>query len=456
MRTLAIPDCFRDDYGKRKRILEEAKQRTGAERVIWLSFGSFEPDGNPSARSVRSDAEALTGLGADLVLAPPVIVSLDHEGTEIFAEAALISRLHCVDCVALPVSGAVPGEVLRKIAMFLFQELRDFQKEVKKERAAGKTAEEAKILCAGRFIPGADAVLADPVDGRTVEFLKCMYQLYLCVPVEWVPMGDGSGAEVTADRAALSGPAVDKPVEKSAVSGTAEGGSAERPTADKPAEDAGNALYGRETLYDLPGMDEAVYERIRALAEEGRTLFAARVAGTAGGTERIRRTAVESAFYAGSGEETPDEHPDKALEEAPDEHPDKALHGIQDKAAAHEPENGPATALLRAVRGSLADPETAFGRDGLVELRKFLVRLISGIRMEDSQMCSFYICCPYALAEAAADKEDGWLGEVRTKSWVPLLAREKQGEEPEEDESRKVFRRIEDAAGELLLGLQDA
>ncbi len=427
MRTLAIPDCFRDDYGKRKRILEEAKQRTGAERVIWLSFGSFEPDGNPSARSVRSDAEALTGLGADLVLAPPVIVSLDHEGTEIFAEAALISRLHCVDCVALPVSGAVPGEVLRKIAMFLFQELRDFQKEVKKERAAGKTAEEAKILCAGRFIPGADAVLADPVDGRTVEFLKCMYQLYLCVPVEWVPMGDGSGAEETENRAALSGPAVDKPVEKSAVSGTAEGGSAERLTADKPAEDAGNALHGRETLYDLPGMDEAVYERIRALAEEGRTLFAARVAGTAGGTERIRRTALEAAFYAGSG----------------------------DEAADHAPEDGTGTALLRALRGSLADPEAAFGRDGLVELRKFLVRLISGIRMEDSQMCSFYTCCPYALAEAAADEEDGWLGEVRTKSWVPLLAREKQGEEPEEDESRKVFRRIEDAAGELLLGLQN-
>ena len=394
MKTVAIPDCFRGDTGKRKYFSEEARRMTGAERVIWLSTGGYETDGNPAERSVSAEAEMLVESGADLVLVPTVIASLDREGTEIFTEAALISRFHCVDEIALPMSGKTPGEELRRVAMFLFQEPRDFQKDVKKERAAGKTTEEAKRICAERFVPGAGKILDDPLDRKSVEFLKCMYQLYLCVPVSWIPE-----------------------CEDDARDGCFPEGDCAKEDSISESKQVPEGIRAKTSLFERSEMDDVVYERLLRLGEEGREKFTARVKDTAGGTERIRKMAEQ----AGTGE------------------------------IRQETENRPEdeTRLLRALLAGMEDRKNGLDREESVELRKFLLRLLAGIRMADGQMCAFYICCPYALIAAAADEKDEWLEEVRKTSWVPLLTAEELRKKAETEENTKIFIKIEEAAAEL-------
>jgi len=190
MKTVAVPECFRKNRKMCGEFLARVKEQTQADHIIWIAGGSFLENGFPAPNDIRADGELLKDMGADLVLSLPETAVLDREGTATFAEAALISKLRCIESIAVPVSGAVTEAELRKAAMFLFQEPREFQIDVKRELARGLGFEEAKRTCIGKYVPGAEALLADPLNGKAVDFIKCLYQIYCCIKVELVPAED--------------------------------------------------------------------------------------------------------------------------------------------------------------------------------------------------------------------------------------------------------------------------
>ncbi len=364
MKIAAVPDCFPRERGRCREYLNRVRGITGADRVVWLAGGCFLPDGNPAPEDPETDAARLTEAGADLVLIPPQITAADREGTETFAKIAMISRLHTIDTIAVPVSGRVSGEEIRRVAMFLFQEPREFQAEVKKAVADGMELHEARRLCTEKFVPGAGKILEDPFDDRAVELMKCMYQLYCVIDITWIPVRDMED--------------------------------------EMPEE---TAAGGDGVLYSSGKLDMAAMEALRKLASEengGLEAFRSRVAETAGGSEAIRGHILRMAE-------------------------DEAARGGADPRST-------LTGLLEGIRDR-------------AELRRFLVRLIAGIRMADNQMCGFYMYCPYSVIAGARDPDGEFITYMKEKSWIPLIRRE---ERPEESDSGKmIFFRIDEAVREL-------
>lgn len=356
MKTAVVIDCFRKNREVCGLFTERVRRETKAERILWIAGCEFEPDGMPAASPVGEDAAHLVKAGADAVIIPPKTALLDRAGTEIFAQTALVSRLHFADCIAVPVSGRHSGEELKKLAMFLFTEPRDFQRAVRMKMADGASMEEAKRSCAESFIPGASGVLADPLDGPAVELQKCMFQLYCCIRVEWIPMGDCL------------------PMEDSLPDGTL------------PDTDG-------ETLFGSKDTDEYFFSLLGECAADPH--FEERVSETAGGSAAVRDIAVSRPREFG-----------------------------------------------------------ALGAEDRSELRKFILRLLAGIRMADSQMCGLHTYCPYARLYAQQDVDGSeWLSELRRASWAPLYTDREMQEAAERDPGIGIFRTIDASLQKIYDGI---
>ena len=100
MKTVAVPECFRRNRKMCGEFLARVKEQTQADHIIWIAGGSFLENGFPAPNDIRADGELLKDMGADLVLSLPETAVLDREGTATFAEAALISKLRCIDSIA--------------------------------------------------------------------------------------------------------------------------------------------------------------------------------------------------------------------------------------------------------------------------------------------------------------------------------------------------------------------
>ena len=253
MKTVAVLDCFRHDREYCGEFIRDIRETAGADRIIWIALGEFDSDGRPAARSAAEDAKLLRDAGADLVLILPQTAAMDTADTEIFAQIALIGRLHAVDSIAVPVSGRCSGEEIRRLGMFLFQEPRHFQKDVRAKMASGCSMEEAKRICAEACVPGAEAMLMDPLDRAAVELVKCMYQQYCCIKTEWIQ-----------------------------------------------AEKIPASSFGSDTLYGSREMDELIVSSLLKMRRDNEKTFLTRAAETAGGSGRIREMVLGLAGSGGS------------------------------------------------------------------------------------------------------------------------------------------------------------
>ena len=388
MKTVAVPECFRKNRKMCGEFLARVKEQIHADHIIWISGGSFLENGFPAPNDIRADGELLKDMGADLVLSLPETAVLDREGTATFAEAALISKLRCIESIAVPVSGAVTEAELRKAAMFLFQEPREFQIDVKRELARGLGFEEAKRVCIGKYVPGADLLLEDPLNGKAVDFIKCLYQIYCCIKVELVPAEDldcaGENGQSRESGHGTGFPENAAGAESAAETGCVEGSS---------LRNVGKAGNMKETASD----DDIVY-RLQKLREDlGIDLFRARVKETAGGSEEIR----------------------SLLEKEPSQITTEEFERIRENP----------------------------------ELRKYVLRVLSGIRMADNQMCGLHTYCPYARVTAAAEPDGEWMQYVKERSWVPLLTEEEMRMRAEEDPGLMLFLKIDDKVRELRKAL---
>jgi len=87
------------------------------------------------------------------------------------------------------------------------------------------------------------------------------------------------------------------------------------------------------------------------------------------------------------------------------------------------------------------------------ELRKYVLRVLAGIRMADNQMCGLHTYCPYARVTAAAETDGEWMQYVKERSWVPLLTEEEMRMRAEEDPGLMLFLKIDDKVRELRKAL---
>lgn len=165
-----------------KSFFESVKRKTGADRLLIVTGGSFTQDG----RTVKTDkyerAEMLRSQGADLVVELPVYCTLTTSDTFAFAAVSLLEKLNCVDQMVIVTEDVCPEKLFR-IAGFLFEESAGYQADIKACRASGMDFRLAQASVTERYIPGAGKILLCETNRKAAEYLKAMKRMYSTMQV---------------------------------------------------------------------------------------------------------------------------------------------------------------------------------------------------------------------------------------------------------------------------------
>ena len=405
MKTIAVAEHNRLCSGIPEGLISRARRESGAEHVIVLLNGYFTDAGRPAPASVASRAAQAVREGADAVVRLPFASTLNGDDSSAFGSISLLSRLHLVDEVVLPIRMSDP-EFLNAISMMLFTERPDYSRACRALLSSGCPDGEAIVQAAEKCMPGAEAVLRDPVTGRSVQLLTAVHKLYN--PVKWHFLDlreadDGAAVNAQPDDGAAVNPQAD-----GARTGNSQADGAQAGNARANAAQTGSAISG-----NAPS-EEGLAEAMRSfLLEQDEPALHKALADSVGLTSDLA---------------------------------DHLLHERESIAAADS-----FSSMVRAA-GYPEDPEY---------MRRILLRMLAGLRRSGLSMHMLYTHAPYAAVAGAGPSAEAYLRKLSESAWTPVCRDPEAGQDPvlsslkspqealSSDESRLLLYRLDENARRL-------
>lgn len=181
MKTLGIIAEYNPFHRGHAYMLERAKQKANADRVVVIMSGSFVQRGEPAVFDKWTRTAAALKNGADLVLELPVIFAASH--AEAFAKGAvrLLTESGIVDTLAF---GSESGDLsqLQAAARLLANETEEFQRLLKELLGMGLSYPSARAKVLETLTQINSDILSMPNDILALEYLKAL--AYYSSPIE--------------------------------------------------------------------------------------------------------------------------------------------------------------------------------------------------------------------------------------------------------------------------------
>lgn len=173
MRTLGIIAEYNPFHKGHRYMIEEAKRKTGATRVVAVMSGSFVQRGEPAIFDKWTRTEAALQNGVDLVLELPVLFAVSNAETFATGAVRMLEDTGLVDALCF---GSESGNLtlLQEAAKLMTNETEEFQRILKENLSSGMSYAAARARALEVVSKISSQILTQPNHILGLEYLKAL------------------------------------------------------------------------------------------------------------------------------------------------------------------------------------------------------------------------------------------------------------------------------------------
>lgn len=197
MKTLGIITEYNPFHKGHAYMIEEAKRKTGADRVVVVMSGSFVQRGEPAIFDKWTRAEAALHNGVDMVLELPVLFAASNAETFARAAVRLLEESGIVDILCF---GSESGDLhsMQEAAKLMANETEEFQRLLKEQLDEGLSYPTARAKALETVSQINSEILSRPNHILGLEYLKALdYYSYSMEPITIKREGDYNSPSLT-------------------------------------------------------------------------------------------------------------------------------------------------------------------------------------------------------------------------------------------------------------------
>ena len=197
MKTLGIIAEYNPFHNGHAYMIEEAKRKSGADRVVVVMSGSFVQRGEPASFDKWTRTEAALKNGADMVLELPVLFAASKAETFARAAVRILEESGVVDILCFgSESGDLPA--LQEAARLMTNETEEFQRLLKEHLDEGLSYPAARAKALETVSHINSEILSQPNHILALEYLKAL-DYYACSlePMTILRQGDYNSPSLT-------------------------------------------------------------------------------------------------------------------------------------------------------------------------------------------------------------------------------------------------------------------
>lgn len=197
MKTLGIITEYNPFHKGHAYMIEEAKRKTGADRVVVVMSGSFVQRGEPAIFDKWTRAEAALHNGVDMVLELPVLFAASNAETFARAAVRLLEESGIVDILCF---GSESGDLhsMQEAAKLMANETEEFQRLLKEQLDEGLSYPAARAKALETVSQINSEILSRPNHILGLEYLKALdYYSYSMEPMTIKREGDYNSPSLT-------------------------------------------------------------------------------------------------------------------------------------------------------------------------------------------------------------------------------------------------------------------
>lgn len=173
MKTLGIITEYNPFHKGHAYMIEEAKKKAGADRVVVVMSGSFVQRGEPAIFDKWTRTEAALMNGVDLVLELPVLFAASNAETFARAAVRILEETGIVDVLCF---GSESGDLhsMQEAARLMENETEEFQKLLKEQLDEGLSYPAARAKALETVSQINSEILSQPNHILGLEYLKAL------------------------------------------------------------------------------------------------------------------------------------------------------------------------------------------------------------------------------------------------------------------------------------------
>lgn len=173
MKTLGIITEYNPFHKGHAYMIEEAKKKAGADRVVIVMSGSFVQRGEPAIFDKWTRTEAALKNGVDLVLELPVLFAASNAETFARAAVRILEETGIVDVLCF---GSESGDLrsMQEAARLMENETEEFQKLLKEQLDEGLSYPAARAKALETVSQISSEILSQPNHILGLEYLKAL------------------------------------------------------------------------------------------------------------------------------------------------------------------------------------------------------------------------------------------------------------------------------------------
>ena len=173
MKTIGIVTEYNPFHKGHAYMIEEAKKKAGADRVVVVMSGSFVQRGEPAIFDKWTRAEAALKNGADLVLELPVLFAAANAETFARAAVRILEETGIVDVLCF---GSESGDLhsMQEAARLMENETEEFQHLLKEQLDEGLSYPAARAKALETVSQISSEILSRPNHILGLEYLKAL------------------------------------------------------------------------------------------------------------------------------------------------------------------------------------------------------------------------------------------------------------------------------------------
>lgn len=173
LKTIGIVTEYNPFHKGHAYMIEEAKRKSGADRVVVVMSGSFVQRGEPAIFDKWTRAEAALLNGADLVLELPVLFAAANAETFARAAVRILEESGIVDILCF---GSESGDLysMQEAAKLMVNETEEFQKLLKEQLDEGLSYPAARAKALETVSHISSEILSRPNHILGLEYLKAL------------------------------------------------------------------------------------------------------------------------------------------------------------------------------------------------------------------------------------------------------------------------------------------
>ena len=173
MKTIGIVTEYNPFHKGHAYMIEEAKKKAGADRVVVVMSGSFVQRGEPAIFDKWTRTEAALKNGVDLVLELPVLFAASNAETFARAAVRILEETGIVDVLCF---GSESGDLysLQEAAKLMENETEEFQNLLKEQLDEGLSYPAARAKALETVSDISSNILSQPNHILALEYLKAL------------------------------------------------------------------------------------------------------------------------------------------------------------------------------------------------------------------------------------------------------------------------------------------